>query len=100
MPGRRAPEPIAVEFVFTRADLQPVVAAIRAAIGGDPVPLDSPHRVQNAVATLIRMRRGRGDVVVSRSPAALLTPEYWQVRLTGLDVPTHRMLAQIFRVGR
>lgn len=89
-----------MEYVFTRPELQPVLQAVRSALGLHTLPLDSPQRLQDAVAKLICSVDGRGDVVVRRSPAALLTPEYWQIALTNLDAPTHAVLTDIFRAGR
>ena len=91
---------VKAEYVFTRAELQSVLQAIRSALGLNILPLDSPQRLQDAVAKLICSIDGRGDVVVRRSPAALLTPEYWQIALTNLDANTHAALADIFRAGR
>jgi hypothetical protein len=88
------------EYVFTRPELQPVLLAIRASLGQESATLDSPFRLQEALIRLIGELDGRGDVVVRRSPAALLTPEYWQIVLTGLDGPTHASLVQLFRAGR
>src|SRR3954471_21081088 len=61
-----------LEFVFTRAELQPLFGAIRATLGCGPLPLDSPNRLQDALTVLIEQLDGRGDVVVRLSPAALL----------------------------
>src|SRR5260221_384750 len=80
------------EYVFTRTELQLVLGAIQASLGFGAVPLDSPQRLQDALTSLIANLGGRGEVEVRRSPAALLTPEYWQVGLVGLDEPTHAAL--------
>jgi hypothetical protein len=93
-------EPLNARYVFTRADLQPVLGAIRRSLGDDAVPLDSPLRLQDALAAVIRGLGGHGEVVVNRSPAALVTPEYWQIGLAGLDAPTHSALTRLFRTGR
>jgi hypothetical protein len=97
---RSARELVNVEYVFTRAELQPVLSGIRTSLGCGEVALDSPHRLQDALTTLIREANGRADVSVRRSPAALLTPEYWQIVLTGLDDPTHVILRELFAAGR
>lgn len=97
---RAAVETIDAEYVFTRAELQPVLHAIRASLGCGAVPLDSPHRLQDALTTLVRGLGGSGDIAVRRSPAALLTPEYWQVALAGVDSATHASLVKVFRMGR
>lgn len=100
-PGAEAPaETTSSEYVFTRAELQPVLQAIRVTLACGSVPLDSPLRLEEALTTLVRGLGGRGDVIVRRSPAALLTPEYWQIVLAGFDGPTHASLAELFREAR
>jgi hypothetical protein len=98
-PIRRA-ELISAEFVFTRAELQPVLHAIQSSLGCGTMSLDSPHRLQDALRTLIRSLNGRGEVAVRRSPAALLTPEYWQIDVTDLDPRTAGTFRDLFTVGR
>lgn len=86
--------------MFTRAELQPVLHAIRASLGCGAVALDSPHRLQDALRSLIGALDGRGEVAVRRSPAALLTPEYWQIDLVDLDAATAQALRDLFGAGR
>jgi hypothetical protein len=88
------------EYVFTHAELQPVLQAIRVRLACGPIPLDSPLRLQEALTTLVNGLGSRGDVSVRRSPAALMTPEYWQIVFAGLDAPTHATLAEMFRGAR
>lgn len=88
------------EYVFTRMELQRVLEAIRASLGCGHVPIDSPQRLQDALSALIAGLGGHGEVAVRRSPAALLTPEYWQIAVRGLDSATHASLARVFRLGR
>ncbi len=88
------------QYVFTRSDLQPVLGAIRLSLGDGSMQLDSPLRLQDALARLICGLGGRGRATVRRSPAALLTPEYWQIGLAGLDPPTHAAMLELFRTGR
>ena len=95
-----AAQPLHAEYVFTRTELQPVLRAILAAIDGGSIALDSPRRLQDALETLIVDLGGVAEVTVRRSPAALLTPEYWQINLTNLDVRTHAAVAAVVRAGR
>ncbi len=97
---RRSPELVNVEFVFTRPELQPVLAAIRTALECGAVPMDSPQLLQDALRTLVRNLDGRAGVSVRRSPAALLTPEYWQIVLVDVDTTTHAALRELFSEGR
>jgi hypothetical protein len=88
------------EYVFTRSELQPVLQAIRVKVACGPIPLDSPLRLEEALTSLLKGLGGRGSVVVRRSPAALMTPEYWQIVLAGLDPATHAQLAEMFQGAR
>jgi hypothetical protein len=94
------PPTVDAEYVFTRADMQRVIAAIRSSLSCGAVPLDSPQRLQDALRTVIASVGGRGDVDVRRSPAALLTPEYWHVHLTELDTTTASTLRELFAEAR
>ena len=89
---------VTVEFAYTRGELLPVLAAIRDTLGCGALPLDTPARLQEALATVIRSVGGNGDPNVRRSPAALLTPEYWHLRFDATDERTLATLADI--VGR
>jgi len=91
---------VSADYVFTRADLGAVIHAIRDSLDCGAVALDSPHRLQDALRTLIGDLGGRGDVTVRRSPAALLTPEYWRVDFTGLDPRTDATLRSLFAGAR
>jgi len=86
--------------VFSRTELQPVVVALQVALGMGPDPLDTPCRLEDALAALIDDLGGTGTVVVRRSPAALMTPEYWSVVIAGMDPATHTALLDVFRAGR
>ena len=88
------------EYIFTHTELQPVLQAIRVRLACGPIPLDSPLRLQEALTTLVKGLGSPGDVSVRRSPAALMTPEYWHIVLAGLDRPTHNSLAELFRGAR
>ena len=106
--GGRAPAPgddgavqnAISEYAFTHSELQPVLQAIRVKLACGPIPLDSPLRLEEALTTLIRGLGSQGDVIVRRSPAALMTPEYWQIVLAGLDAPTQAALDNLFREAR
>ena len=87
------------EYVFMRAELRVVGRAILFALGRDAAPLDTPSRLQEAVMALIRSVGGRGEAVVRRSPAALLTPEYWRIVLLQVDSATRDDLLRVLRTG-
>jgi hypothetical protein len=75
-----------------------VLKVIRDTLGCGAVSLDTPARLQDALAALIRSVSGAGDPTVRRSPAALLTPEYWHIRLDATDQRTLAILSDV--VGR
>jgi hypothetical protein len=89
---------LSVEYSFTRGELQPVLQAIRDTLGCGAVALDTPARLQEALEALIRSVSGEGDPSVRRSPGALLTPEYWHIRLDATDRRTLATLEDV--VGR
>jgi hypothetical protein len=85
------------EFSFTQLELGPVRQRIRDALGGVSIGLDSPVRLQEALAALIGSTRGTPTVTVRRSPAALLTPEYWRIQLRGVDRDALDALSRLLR---
>lgn len=96
--GDLTPEPpLEVEYSLSRSDLQPVLRSIRESLGLGATALDSPARLQGALATLLRSLGGRGEPSVRRSPATLLTPEYWHVRIAGTDAATLAAIGGLIR---
>ena len=89
-----------VEYSFSRADLQPILGAIRETLGCGPVPLDSPARLEDALRHLIATFGGRGEPRVRRSPAALLTPEYWSISINRIDARTLRAMGDFIERGQ
>lgn len=77
-----------VEYSFSRTELQPILRSIRETLGCGATPLDSPARLEDALAALIASFGGQGEPNVRRSPAALLTPEYWSIGITRVDPAT------------
>jgi hypothetical protein len=89
-----------VEYSFSRTELQPVLRSIRETLGCGAVPLDSPARLQDALSTLIKSLGGQGEPNVRRSPAALLTPEYWSIGIARLDPITRVAMSELIERGQ
>ena len=85
------------EFTFTRAELGPVRQRIRDALGSPSVALDSPARLQESLVALIGAIDSEAAVTVRRSPAALLTPEYWRIQVRGIDPDALATLSTLLR---
>jgi hypothetical protein len=82
-----------LEYSLSPAELQEVRRSIRSSLGLAATALDSPAQLEAALATLVRSLGGRGDPSVHRSPATLLAPEYWHVRIAGSNPTTAAALA-------
>lgn len=78
--------------VLTRAEIDALAAALESRLGGTMPRLDSPARMEAALAELIDRRGGRGQPLVVRSPATLSTPEYWHIRISDAD---HATMAEL-----
>jgi hypothetical protein len=89
-----------VEYAFSREELLPVLQTLRETLRTGNVPLDSPARLEEALQEMVRRFGGEADITVRRSPAALVTPEYWRVRLAGIDSTTRDRLETLLRGGR
>jgi hypothetical protein len=61
------------------------------------IALDSPAQLQESLAALIGGVEGQATVTVRRSPAALLTPEYWWIQARGINRETMAALSQLLR---
>jgi hypothetical protein len=89
---------VSVEYVFTRADLQSVLLAIRANVVDRPAALDSPLRLEEALTTAVRRCGGDARITVRRSPAALVTPEYWRIEAADADEAACEALTELLAV--
>ena len=81
-----------VEYALSREELQPLLPALRKGLGWGSAPLDSPARLEEALEALVARLGGDADVTVRRSPATLMSPEYWHIRFGSLDRRTHEAL--------
>ena len=82
-----------VELVRLRAALQEVL--------GDAVERpDSPARIERALSLLMAQRGAEGRPRVLRRPAAVSTPEAWEIHLDGVDRVTAKAVRDAGRTGR
>ncbi|HEY7523184.1 MAG TPA: hypothetical protein VH720_05935 [Candidatus Limnocylindrales bacterium] len=87
--------PCDVVIAVGRSDLDRLMGALVASLDPHMARPDSPRRLEGALATAIQRVGGHGTPVVTRSPAGLYTPEYWQLRVDGADGPTRSALDRL-----
>jgi len=97
-PGDGPTEGLAdLEYSLSPTELQQLRRSIRSSLGLGATALDSPAQLEGALATIVRSLGGRGNPSVHRSPATLLAPEYWHVRIDGSDPTTIAALAALIQ---
>jgi hypothetical protein len=85
----------AIAVVLTRPEKDALAATLEGRLGGATPRLDSPARVEAALAEAIQRAGGHGRPLVVRSPAGLYSPEYWHVRIDDADSITRAELGQL-----
>jgi hypothetical protein len=92
-------EPVSdVLLALSRPELERLIRALGESLANSDRP-DTPARLEAALNMAIAHRTGRGSPHVLRSPAALHTPEAWQLRIEGIDAATHAALERAIRGG-
>ena len=86
-----------VEYALSREELPPLLAALRRDQDPGSAPLESPARLEGALGTFVTRSGGRSLVTVRRSPATLMSPEYWHIRFRGLDSMAQQVVAELMR---
>jgi hypothetical protein len=81
--------------VLTRPEKDALAAVLEDRLGGAVQRLDSPARVETALAELIGRTGGHGRPLVVRSPAGLYTPEYWHIRIDDADAVTRAEIGHL-----
>jgi hypothetical protein len=84
-----------VALSLVRAELDRLIAALAASLDPSTPRPDSPARLEDALSTVIVRIGGRGRPTVTRSPAALYSPEYWHLRVEGADARTRSAVARL-----
>ena len=71
--------------VFSRFDVDRLGQALAVLLGDAVERLDTPSRIERALGRLLADRVAPGTVEVLRRPAAISTPESWEIHLSGTD---------------
>lgn len=87
--------PCDVVIAVGRPDLDRLMGALVASLDPHMARPDSPRHLEGTLTTAIQRVGGHGTPVVTRSPAGLYTPEYWQLRVDGADGATRSALDQL-----
>lgn len=99
-PATDPPSEGELAVVMTRPEIDVLAVTLERRLGGTVPRLDSPARVQAALAELIERAGGRGRPLVVRSPAGLHTPEYWHIRIDDADRASRAELGHLVGARR
>ena len=94
-----APETIDDVIVLAGQGVDRLGEALRSELGRPLERLDTPHRIEHALATLIARRDGFGHPRVLRRPAGLSSPEAWEIHLDGVGRATSEAVRDASRSG-
>ena len=97
------PDPDAVDDLMVslpRPELERLIKGLARSIDPNMPRPDSPALLAGALTTAINRIGGRGRPLVTRSPAGLYTPEYWQIRIEGADGRTRDAIGRLTAGGR
>jgi hypothetical protein len=99
-----APEPPLVlgdvVIVFGQAEIDSLGTALQHLLGQTVERPDSPARLEDALSLLLAGRRAPGRIRVLRRPAAVSTPEAWEIHLDGVEHATGTAVRSAGRTGR
>ncbi len=94
------PEPRAdLVIAIGRPEFDRLGAALQAVLGPDTKRLDTPDRLEAALADAIAGLGATGQPRVARRPAGLYTPEGWQVQLTAAEPAIEIAIRRAIREG-
>jgi hypothetical protein len=89
-----------VVIVLGRVELVQLRAALQEVLGDAVERPDSPARIERALSLLMAQRGAPGRPRVLRRPAAVSTPEAWEIHLDGVDRTTADAVRGAGRTGR
>jgi hypothetical protein len=98
-----APAPRRVEdvvIILGQEELDHLRAALQAVLGDAVQRPNSPARIERALSLLLLARGAPGKPRVLRRPAAVSTPESWEIHLDGVDRATSAAVRDAGRTGR
>ncbi len=93
-------EPAAdIVIAIGRPELDRLGLALQGLLGPDIARLDTPDRLEAALAAAVVQIGGAGQPRVNRRPAGLYTPEAWQVRIESGDPSVADAIRRAIREG-
>ena len=87
-------------IVLGQEELDHLRAALQAVLGDAVERPNSPARIERALSLLLVARGAPGKPRVLRRPAAVSTPESWEIHLDGVDRATSAAVRDAGRTGR
>ncbi len=98
-PGAATQPPADLVIAIGRPEFDRLGVALQAALGPGTTRLDTPDRLEAALATAIARLGATGRPRVARRPAGLYTPEAWQVHLTDAEPAIEIAIRRAIREG-
>ena len=98
-PDPAVPPPTDLVIAIGRPEFDRLGAALQAALGPDTTRLDTPDRLEAALAAAITRLGATGRARVARRPAGLYTPEAWQVHLKDAEPTIEIAIRRAIREG-
>lgn len=89
-----------VLIVLGRQELDQLRAALQAILGDAVERPNTPARIERALSLLLSRLDAPGKATVLRRPAAVSTPESWEIHLDGVDPATGTAVRDAGRTGR
>lgn len=98
-PDAGSQPPTDIMIAIGRPEFDRLGAALQAALGPGTTRLDTPDRLEAALADAIARLGATGRPRVARRPAGLYTPEAWQVQLTDAEPAIEIAIRRAIREG-
>lgn len=93
-----APEDVVI--ILGRPDVRRLCDALHQALGSTMERPDTPDGIACALTQVLERNRAPGRARVLRQPAAVSTPESWEIHLDGVDRATVTAVRDASRPGR
>ena len=95
------PPPVVSDLVLAigRPELDRLGLALQGLLGPSVARLDTPDRLETALAAALLRLGGHGRPKVTRRPAGLYTPEAWHVRFVAIDPTVADAIRSAIRDG-
>ena len=95
------PPPVVTDLVLAigRPELDRLGLALQGLLGPSVARLDTPDRLEAALAAALVRLGGGGRPRVTRRPAGIYTPEGWQVRFVAIEPKVGEAIRSAIRDG-